>query len=182
MTHLINAVNRKRQLVGLPAAVALCLYAGLPAQADDTGAGASGQVSVEAAQSVEVEAAVGPESTAVPAADLGATASQAATAAADTTAAASSATSDDDEETSGDAPRSPIGLETDGEAAAEAAGTLDAATEAVHLESIDVAVDSAVEGEIDASVAASVQQDVEEAIEADLVTDVTDSLPLPGND
>jgi hypothetical protein len=73
------------------------------------------------------------------------------------------------------------------DAASPAAGTdanagLQAGTavaEAVDDSVLDTVVDSAVQGEIAAAVESSVQGDIQSAIEIDLVTEVTESLPLP---
>jgi len=59
---------------------------------------------------------------------------------------------------------------------AETAATV---AEAVDVSVLDAAVDSAVQSEIAAAVESSVQGDIQGAIENDLVTEVTESLPLP---
>jgi hypothetical protein len=71
-------------------------------------------------------------------------------------------------------------IEASGQAASGIAG--DATAEVADLDAIDGAVESAVSGEIAAAVDASVQNDIRDAVQAGLVTDITRSLPLPGND
>ena len=59
------------------------------------------------------------------------------------------------------------------------AETAAAMAEAIDASVLDTAVDSAVQSELAAAVESSVQGDIQSAIENDLVTEVTESLPLP---
>ena len=76
------------------------------------------------------------------------------------------------------------------EAAAKAAAGVRASSETaakaasrpLDVEAVTAAVDGAVQGEVAGEIDASVRNEIRDAIEADLVTDITRSLPLPGND